>query len=167
MRDTEFSDVLIALGSNLEPRIDYLHHATALIRARCGEIAAEAAVYETNPVEGPDLLFLNTALVCRTSLTPRELLTTLLKIEEELGRKRSRRGENRPIDLDIVLWRLADGGPLTVSDPDLVIPHPRFLERDFVLVPAAQIAGDWKIPGGGGSVSDALAAKGFRLQTIS
>ncbi len=91
------------------------------------------------PPQGP---YLNTAAELQTTLTPRELLTTLQGIERRLGRTPSpQRWTPRPIDLDILLY-----DDQIVAEPDLVIPHPRMHERRFVLEPLGQLAPDFAHP---------------------
>ena len=86
--------------------------------------------------------YANAAAVIETALRPRELLRELQRIELDFGRRRrGRRWGARTLDLDIVLW---DGG--VFSDDALAIPHGHFRERDFVLGPAAAIAGRWRDP---------------------
>jgi 2-amino-4-hydroxy-6-hydroxymethyldihydropteridine diphosphokinase len=82
-------------------------------------------------------LFLNAAAVGMTPVNPRELLESLLAIERERGRERPFPGAARTLDLDLVL-----AGDVVMSEPDLVVPHPRFRDRRFVLEPLAEIAPD-------------------------
>lgn len=120
--------VYIALGSNVGDRDAHL----AAARDRIGDIGgvtviAETPVEETAPV-GPvaQRAFLNQMIAARTSLAPRELLDALQAIEDAGGRERTVRWGPRTIDLDIVAFERA-----TVSDPDLVVPHPELPHRDF------------------------------------
>ncbi len=75
------------------------------------------------------------------------MLTTLKRVEREFGRRRGRPWSARVLDLDIILW---EGGPW--SEPGLIIPHVAFRQRDFVLLPARDVAGDWLDPVTGLSV---------------
>ena len=130
----------IALGSNLGTREQTLGLAVAALRKeksiRVGKISPWIA---TLPVGGPSgqQRYLNGAAALRTSLSARELLDVLLRIEQELGRDRSSSERNlpRPIDLDVLLYDDA-----IINDPGLIVPHPRMHEREFVLLPLAAIA---------------------------
>ena len=83
----------------------------------------------------------------------RDLLTRLLAIEEERGRERPYPNAPRSLDLDLILF-----GDATIDEPGLVVPHPRFRERRFVLEPLAEIAADMKDPVTGKTMSDLLAS---------
>lgn len=118
----------IALGSNVGDRDAHLATARERIEALDGvTVTAATPVEETAPV-GPvaQRAFLNQMLAARTSLSPRALLDALQAIEEAGGRERAVHWGPRTIDLDIVAFEHA-----TVSDPDLVVPHPELPNRDF------------------------------------
>jgi 2-amino-4-hydroxy-6-hydroxymethyldihydropteridine diphosphokinase len=93
--------------------------------------------YETAPVgaTGPQPLYLNAAAVGATLLPPRGLLDALLGIEKERRRERPRANASRTLDLDLVLY-----GDSVIDEPGLLVPHPRFRERRFVLEPLVEIA---------------------------
>ena len=107
-------------------------------------IAVEAAsrIRASRPV-GPSLRrYANAAALIVSACDPPAMLALLQGIEADFGRqRRGGRWRARPLDLDIVMW---GGG--SWSSPDLVIPHPMFRERDFVLLPAAEIAPRWRDP---------------------
>ncbi len=132
------SNVFIALGSNQGDRELALLRAVAeigkLVQTR---ITALSGFYDTEPVGSvaqPN--FLNAALRVETSLSPRQLLAELQRIETDVFRRvRDVPQGPRPMDLDILLY-----GDLTMEEVGLVIPHPRLHERRFVLVPLAEIA---------------------------
>lgn len=118
----------VALGSNLGDREQFLRRAADEIARLPGtSIVAASEVEETAPLgpagQGP---YLNQMLLLRTSLTPRELLESLLTIERRLGRVRRERWGARTIDLDIVRY-----DDLALREPGLVIPHPELPNRDF------------------------------------
>ncbi len=91
---------------------------------------------ETEPQGvAPQPLFLNAAVVGLTTRSPLDLLNTLLAIETAGGRVRPHAGAPRTLDLDLILY-----GSRVIDEPGLQVPHPRFRERCFVLVPLAEIA---------------------------
>jgi 2-amino-4-hydroxy-6-hydroxymethyldihydropteridine diphosphokinase len=100
-------------------------------------------------------MFLNAAAVGHTSLTARAVLEALLAIEQERGRERPYARAPRTLDLDLILL-----GDVVLDEPDLVVPHPRFRERRFVLEPLAEIAPDLKDPATGSPVSALLSRLG-------
>jgi 2-amino-4-hydroxy-6-hydroxymethyldihydropteridine diphosphokinase len=138
----------IGLGSNLGDRESLIRRAAELIGAtRLSEVR------ETEPwgyVSQPR--FLNAVAEIETDLSPRRLLDHLFDVEARLGRERiGPKWGPRTIDLDLLLY-----GDETVDEPGLVVPHPRLLEREFVLEPLADLVPWLKIPGNG-TVHDALA----------
>lgn len=135
--------VALALGSNLGDREAHLRAAVEGLRAGGVTIEAVSSIYETPPwgvVEQP--AFLNAALVGVTSMSARDLLLLAKRIEAAAGRNfDAERWTARPIDVDLAL---IEGE--TVADPDLMVPHVLLAERSFVLVPLAEVAGDWVHP---------------------
>ena len=124
----------VALGSNLGDRMAYLREAVDGF----DDVDAVSDVYETKPVGGPEQgPYLNMVVRFRTSASPRELFRRCRESELAAGRVRVVRWGPRTLDAD-VLW--IDGEQ--VDEPDLVIPHPRMYERDFVLVPLADVGAD-------------------------
>ena len=132
------SNVFIALGSNQGDRELALLRAVAEIgKLAQTRVTALSGFYDTDPV-GPvaQPTFLNAVMRVETSLSPRQLLAELQRIETGVFRRvRDVPQGPRPIDLDILLY-----GDLTLEEEGLVIPHPRLHERRFVLVPLAEIA---------------------------
>jgi 2-amino-4-hydroxy-6-hydroxymethyldihydropteridine diphosphokinase len=126
---------LLALGSNLGDRWAHLRRAIDALP----DLAEVSSVYETGPVGGPDEQgpYLNMVAVLDTDLGPRDLLGLCRRLEAAAGRVRIERWGPRTLDVDVV-W--VDGH--TVDDPDLVVPHPRMLERRFVQVPLLEVAPD-------------------------
>ena len=157
--------VYLGLGSNLGDREENLRKATSLIDERVGKVLRQSSLIETEPwgFESSNR-FLNGVILCETTLSPREVLKATQKIERELGRKKKSKVEgqrskvegqrskvegqkptangqqpranykDRPIDIDILLY-----DDWKVDEPDLKIPHPLMLERDFVMTPLKEI----------------------------
>ena len=98
------------------------------------------------------LVFLNAAAVGYTALKPRVLLDALLAIEQERGRERPYLNAPRTLDLDLIL-----AGDTVVKEPGLVLPHPRFRERRFVLEPLAAVAPELRDPVSGRTVAELLS----------
>lgn len=105
-------------------------------------VVARSRVIASAPLGPSQRRFANGAALVECTLHPRELLTLLKRIEMRFGRRqRGQKWRERVLDLDIVLW---SGG--CWQDSDLIVPHRLFRERDFVLEPAARIAGGWRDP---------------------
>ena len=134
----------LALGSNLGDREANLNNAIAAVERERIRVRARSSIYETEPQGVSDQpWFLNMVIECETPHFPMQLLAILLRIERELGRVResSRRYGPRVIDIDILLY-----GDVVMDTPELTVPHPRMLERRFVLEPLVEIAPALKHP---------------------
>jgi 2-amino-4-hydroxy-6-hydroxymethyldihydropteridine diphosphokinase len=131
----------VAFGSNLGDRNAHISHALDRLRAVEGVVVrAVSDIIETRPVGPPGQgLYLNGCLTIDTDLPPHDLLSLLQTIESERGRERAREARWGPRTLDLDLLLLGD---TVINEPGLTLPHPRLHERDFVLVPLAQIAPD-------------------------
>ena len=130
--------VYLSLGTNLGNRKRHIREAIEKIGELIGDVVRQSALYETKPwgFSSPND-FINACVMVETALSPRQLLEMTQHIEREMGRMgKSVNGEyhDRIIDIDILLY-----DDLTVSDPDLVIPHPLMEERDFVMTPLREI----------------------------
>lgn len=137
--------VVLGLGSNLGDREGYLQAARTRLRDATGlEIETVSPIYESPPLEaitqqGP---YLNQVLVVSTRLAPRRLLDLCLATEAQSGRPRDHaRGLPRSIDIDIITY-----GSLVLDHPDLVLPHPRYTQRKFVLLPLQSVLPDFTDP---------------------
>ena len=130
--------VYLGLGSNLGNRKENLACAVRLIGESVGKVLRISTFIETEPwgFESENT-FMNGVILCETELPPREVLCVTQKIEREMGRKKkSTVGgyADRCIDIDILLY-----DDLRVDEPDLQIPHPLMMKRDFVMIPLREI----------------------------
>lgn len=126
----------LGLGSNLGDRLGHLQFAVdGLAAAGCAVIAV-SGVYETAPVGGPggQGLYLNAVVRVGTDLDPWSLLEVAHELEAGAGRVRQERWGPRTLDVDVLRWE-----GFTSDDPALTVPHPRMLERAFVLVPLTDV----------------------------
>lgn len=142
----------LSLGSNLGDRRQQLAEAVGSLGP---SVVRVSPVYETDPVGGPQQgAFLNCIVELSTDLSPRELLAVCHRLESAAQRVRMQRWGPRTLDVDII-W--IDG--VTVDEPDLQIPHPRWSERTFVLAPLADLAPELVDP-------DVLARAQGRVQQV-
>ena len=137
------SKVFLSLGSNLGDRNKNLSKCIEYLR-EISKIEKISSIYETKPfmvkIKQDDFLNLVVKIVYKKS--PKDLLENISIIEQSLGRLRSnRRNEPREIDIDILFFE-----NLIINEKDLIIPHPRFSERLFVLNPMNEIEPDLKDP---------------------
>jgi len=145
--------VYLALGTNLGDREANLREALRRMRESGIHIAKLSNLYETEPVDYFDQpWFLNAVLEAQTDLLAEQLLGTLRRIESEMKSKKPFPKGPRIIDLDILLY-----GNAAIHTPDLQVPHPRMLQRNFVLVPLAEIAPALRHPSWSASAAELLA----------
>ncbi len=134
----------VALGANIDAPVERVREAMRLLDGTpFGRIVARSSLYRTAPVgklDQPD--FINAVAILQTPLAPFALMQALLDLEARLGRVRAERNGPRRIDLDLITYdaRLID-------TPELQLPHPRALERAFVMVPWAEVAPEAEIRG--------------------
>ncbi len=151
----------IGIGSNLGDRIAHLRDAIKAVK-QLGGLLSVSSVYETEPfgVEDEEQpMYLNMVVTACTELKPWQLLDELVKIELANGRVRHHRNESRTLDLDILLY-----GDEVIELTELEVPHPRMHQREFVMVPLAEIAPDLVVPKVNLSVSE--IAQGLPNQGI-
>lgn len=131
----------IALGSNLEnPRQQVLSAIAEFKQLEHIEVKKCSSLYQTKavgPQPQPD--FINAVIQIETSLSPQQLLQQLFLMEQQHGRERKERWGARTLDLDLLLF-----DDVILQTDALTIPHPRMLERDFVLMPLFEIAPELK-----------------------
>lgn len=150
----------LSLGSNVGDRLEMLRQARDAIAAIPEtKILDSAPVYETTPVGVPDefanVPFYNTVLIIGTSLEAHRLFVHLQQVEAQLGRKREgiRRNVPRSIDIDLIYYN-----GQTIRSGGLVVPHPRWTKRRFVLQPLNDVRGYLVLPGHDRRVRDILEA---------
>lgn len=134
----------VAFGANLGDRARTIGKALERLRAHPQvEVRKVSSLLENPAVGGPagSPAFLNGVAEVGTTLSALQLLQLLLGIERDLGRRRVGKWEPRTIDLDLLLF-----GDQVIDEPELTVPHPRMLDREFVLAPLAEIAPDLVIP---------------------
>lgn len=134
----------IGIGSNLDHPVKQVKAAIlSLASMEQLHVSLVSSLYCSEPwgvTNQP--LFINCVVAVETSLSPLGLLNTLFSIEEAQGRIRQERYGPRTLDLDLLLY-----GNETMHTPELTLPHPRMIERDFVLYPLAEIASSLYLPG--------------------
>jgi 2-amino-4-hydroxy-6-hydroxymethyldihydropteridine diphosphokinase len=134
----------LSLGSNMGNRYNHLTEAIQILRTYPEiQLVDFSSIYETDPVGYEDqALFLNMVIKIKTIWSAEQLLEICLKTESELGRKREIRWGPRTVDLDILLYNQDN-----IKTEKLIIPHPRMLERAFVITPLLEICQSGEIPG--------------------
>ena len=133
------SRAIVSLGSNIEPRADYLKRAISALSAFPEtKLVKASSVSETEPVGVPEefiaLKFLNQVALFETNLDPFEFSRRMHAVEEDLGRVRTVRNGPRTIDIDLI-----DFGGQVIDTPELTLPHPRARFRDFVQTPLREL----------------------------
>ena len=136
MKETKLA--AIALGSNMGDSLETLRQAARDL-ADLGEITAHSSLYQTDPVGGPEgqNVFLNAVILLEPNkelLNPERLLDALLTLEEKHGRERRVRWGPRTLDLDLLVI-----GTQVWNSERLILPHPRMMERPFVLAPLCEV----------------------------
>lgn len=146
-------NVYLALGSNIGDRSENLHTALRLIEEAPVQLTKISSIYETEPVDFLEQAwFLNAVAAAETDLSALDLLHALRGIETRMGSKKAFAKGPRLIDLDILLY-----GDETITTPELQVPHPSMLQRNFVLIPLAEIAPTLRHPSWQGTVVQTLA----------
>ncbi|MHB0912563.1 MAG: 2-amino-4-hydroxy-6-hydroxymethyldihydropteridine diphosphokinase [Armatimonadota bacterium] len=137
--------MFLGLGSNLGDRAENIREAVDRLGALPGvRVVRVSSLYETAPVgltDQPD--FINAAVEVETDLPPCRLLDAILEIERSMGRVRDVRWGPRVVDIDILIY-----DEVECATPELTLPHPRMMERAFVMAPLAEIAPELVLPDG-------------------
>jgi len=145
--------IYLALGSNIGDREANLREAVRFLSESGIQISKLSSIYETEPVDYLDQpWFLNAVLEAQTNLPAQQLLSTLRQIESQMGSKKPFAKGPRLIDLDILLY-----GSESINTRELQVPHPRMLQRNFVLAPLAEVAPTLRHPNWPVSAADLLA----------
>ena len=144
--------VYLQLGSNIGDREQQLKSAISEIKEKVGDITNSSKVYESSPwrVDGQSN-YLNQVIEVKTELEAERVLSVVLKIENDLGRKRIEKWGERLIDIDILFYNND-----IIETVDLCIPHKHMHERKFVLTPLNEIANDYLHPKYNKTVADLL-----------
>ena len=166
MRRTSYA---IALGSNRRhgrhgAPAAVLRAAIAAMRDAGLTIEATAPILPSVAIGPAGRGFANSAAIVSTPLDPPAVLALLKRIERAFGRRRGQRWGARVVDLDIALWSGGrwPAGPRHAKAGRLAVPHVQMAHRDFVLVPLARIAADWRDPWSGRSVRQLLGVPARR-----
>lgn len=136
--------VVLCLGGNQGDRGDFIIRAINSIALMIGEVDLRSSNYETEPWGfESDTPFLNCVVVCKTELSPEEVLQQIFKIEDSLQRVRveGKRYSSRSMDIDILAYNDS-----VIDSPTLIVPHPRLQDRNFVLTPFAEVMPNWIHP---------------------
>jgi 2-amino-4-hydroxy-6-hydroxymethyldihydropteridine diphosphokinase len=146
--------VAVGVGSNLGDRHSHIDFARTRLTALLTG-ARFSSVHTTAPFGVPDRQppYLNAVAVGTSAASPGELLEALRAIEQERGRQRTFPNAARTLDLDLLLV-----GDVVTNEPNLVVPHPRFRDRLFVLEPLAEVAPWLRDPVTGRTVDELLNA---------
>ena len=153
----------IGIGANLGHALANIDDALARLAALpFTRLIASSSKYRTAPIDSSGDDYINAVACIDTSLGAQELLAALHGIELAHGRERPYRNAPRTLDLDVLLY-----GEQVIDTPTLQVPHPRMLERAFVLVPLLEIAPDAAVPGAGPAGQFVGAVAGQQITKIS
>lgn len=158
VRESATFATVLAFGANLGERAPTIREAASelasspgILSVRLSSLVESVAVTPAGP-SSDEPAYLNAVALVQTTLTPRELLHTALRIEQQFGRVRTQRWAARTLDIDIIAY-----DDVRVSEPDLVIPHPQAQNRLFVLAPWLELDPDASLAGAG-RVAEIVAA---------
>lgn len=155
--------VFLITGGNLGDRLANLQKAAELVAERIGGIEKSSAVYETEAWGITDQpAFYNQVHVVKTNFSARKVLDSILKIEEEMGRRRTTKNAARIIDIDILFYNQD-----TVNEQNLKIPHQHIADRRFVLLPLKEVAPHMIHPVSGKTISELLALTNDQLKVTA
>lgn len=155
--------VVTIFGSNSGDKHQLMEKAMNLLSEKAGEIILFSSDYETEPwgFESEEN-FLNRVVVFETALSPETFLQASLDVESQLGRVRNSHAPryiSRTIDIDILFY-----GAQIIHTPNLIVPHPRLTERNFVLIPLNEIMPEFVHPESGKTIHTLLEECPDRLE---
>lgn len=137
-------EITVIFGSNTGNKRQFIEEAVCRLMKAAGPVVKASSYYETEPwgFECEDA-FYNRVVIFNSRLKPESFLAKALEIEKQLGRIRhaGNRYESRPIDIDILFCE-----SLLIHTAELIVPHPRIAERNFVLVPLNELMPDFEHP---------------------
>jgi len=136
------AEVIIAAGSNLGDRREMLSRAGVFLQSLSNKPIETSSIWESEPVGPAEFSFYNSLAIIQSSLPPDELLKRLKEFEVACGRDRSpQRWGPRELDLDIIAY-----DNLVIHRENLIIPHPEYRKRLFVLLPLQELRPQWQDP---------------------
>ncbi len=142
MKVNNINSAFLLLGSNMGNREEFLNKAIELIGKQVGFIKKKSSLYNTAAWGKNDQNdFLNQVVFIETNSTAQKLLSTILKIEQTLGRKRNEKWAERTIDIDILYFNRE-----ILNSKTLTVPHPLIQDRRFALLPLSEIAPNYVHP---------------------
>ena len=145
MADLHPVTTYIGIGGNLgDAKAHVLSAIAQLGRLPKTSLIAQSSLFRTAPIDSSGDDYVNAVVRLDTVLTPHALLQALQDIEQSFGRERPYPNAPRTLDLDLLLY-----GAITIADTTLTVPHPRMMQRAFVLIPLLQIDPFITIPGHG------------------
>jgi len=152
--------VVIAVGANLGDRLKSFQKAAQFFSDISESPIKKASIWESEPVGPAKYTFYNSVVQITTDLEPVELLNKLKQFEKTAGRTDTKRWGPRVLDLDIICF-----GDLVIDDDTLIIPHPEYERRLFVLMPMNELMPEWSDPVTGKSISQMIeSAPGMEIE---
>ncbi len=154
--------IFLGLGTNMGDRLQNLALANQFLEENVGTIIQSSSIYLTEAWGLKDQpAFYNQVIQIDSRLVPMEILERVLQIEKEMGRIRRQKWDRRIIDIDILFY-----GREIIQTPKLIVPHPFFQDRNFVMAPMAEIAPEFVHPNLKKSIAELLSSSNDPLECI-